>query len=253
MTASPARPRAQSNVVGVALLLAITVVALGTLTAAIGGIVSSNAAGANADRVATDLDDALRPVEATGPDSDRVSFSQGELSVVEREVRVLDSSGVVETVQVDALVYEDGDHQVVFEAGAVVHRAGDGARMRSEPPITASRGAGGVLVVGAPVLGADRVSFTANQPTSLVLSTDVSHDRTDLGNGTYRVAVETTTPGPWDRYFQRQGANVTTQDFDGDGVESVVASYPGERTAYLVVHDMDLTIRQEAAGGGTDA
>lgn len=246
--------RGQSNVVGVAVLLAVTVVALGTLTAAIGGIVASNAAGANAERVATDLDEALRPVEATGDHTGRVSFGEGELSIADRELRVIDAGRVNETVQVDALVYEQGRHRVTFLAGGVVHRAGDGAQLRTEPPITASRGSGGVLVVGAPVLGADDVSFAANQPTTLVLETDVSHDRTELDDGTYAVAVETETPGPWRRYFERQGADVTTRDFDDDGIESVVANYPGERTAYLVVHEMNLAIRQSgAAGGGDDA
>lgn len=239
--------------IGVALLLGVTVIALGMLTAAIGAIVGSNAAAANADRVATDLDDALQPVEATGSHSGRVSFSEGTLSVVERELRVLDEDGVVETVQVDALVYESGDHRVVFLAGAVVHEAGDGARMHAEPPITASRGSGGVLVVGAPALGADRITFGATEPTTLTLHTDVSHGRTELGDDEYRVAIETDTPEPWRAYFERQGATVTIETFDDDDVESVVASYPGERTAYLVVHEMNLTVTHDGVAlGGED-
>lgn len=241
--------------IGVALLLGVTVVALGLLTATIGAIVGSNAAAANADRVATDLDDALRPVEATGPHSGQVSFGEGTVTVVERQLRVLDEDGVVATVQVDALVYENEDHRVVYLAGAVVHEAGDGARMHSGPPITASRGSGGVLVVGAPVLGADRFTYGATGSTTLTLHTDVSHDRTDLGDGEYRVAIQTATPGPWRDYFDRQGANVSTRTFEGDDVESVVASYPGERTAYLVVHEMNLTVTHdgEPVGGDGDA
>lgn len=254
--AGTASGRGQSNVIGVALLLGVTVLALGMLTAAIGAIVGSNAAAANADRVATDMDQALQPVEATGQHSGRISFSEGSLTVVERELRVLDEDGVVETVQVDALVYESGDHRVVYLAGAVVHETGDGARLRSEPPITASSGSGGVLVVGAPVLGADRVTFGTTEATTLTLHTDVTHDRTELGDGEYRVAIETETPGPWREHFQRQGADVTTHSFDDDEVDSVVASYPGERTAYLVVHRMNLTITHDGepiSGGDDDA
>jgi hypothetical protein len=36
---------------------------------------------------------------------------------------------------------------------------------------------------------------------------------------------------------------VTTRDFDGDGVTSVVARYPGERVGYLVVHEMGLEVQ----------
>ena len=46
--------RGQSNVVGVALLLAIAVISMGALTAAVGVVVDSTAARADADRVAAE-------------------------------------------------------------------------------------------------------------------------------------------------------------------------------------------------------
>jgi len=70
----------------------------------------------------------------------------------------------------------------------------------------------------------------------------VSHTRTDLGTGEFVVAVETATPGPFERYFEGQNASVSRADFDGDGVESVVAEYPGQRRGYLVVHDLSLEV-----------
>lgn len=244
------RLRGQSNVIGVALLLAITVIALGTLTAAIGGIVSDNAAAANAERVATDLDDALRPVETTGVHSGQVSFSEGSLTVETRTVRVLDEEGIREEVRADALIYEQGTHRVVFLAGAVVHQTGAVSRMHAEPPITASRGTGGVLIVGAPALTTGDITVASTQPTTLTMHTDVSHERVELGDATYRVAIETDDPEPWREYFERQGATVEIRQFDGDDFESVVASYPGERTGYLVVHEMNLTIRHGSGSLG---
>jgi hypothetical protein len=242
--------RAQSNVVGVAVLLGVVVVALGSLTAGIGTVVEQNAASADAARVATDLDDALEPVAATGVHRGRVSFSDGELQTVEREVRVLNESEVLRTVQADALVFTAGQRRVAFLAGGVVRGPPGNAVIRTPPPITASRDAGGgddpdstgVLVVGAPRLDGT-VGFSATGGGSVLLRTDVSHHRTTLGDGSYRVAVETATPGAWRRHFERQNATVTTRDFDGDGVTSVVAEYPGERVAYLVVHDMRLEVR----------
>ena len=237
------RRRAQANVVGVALLLGVVVVALGSLTASVGTVVEHNAAAADATRVATDFDRALSPVEATGLHRGRVSFTDGSLRTVERELRVLNSSGVVGTVGVDALVFETDDRRVAFTAGAVVRGRPGNAWFHSPPPITASRGGGaeGVLVVGAAKLGGT-VSYAASGGASVALRTNVTHRRTALGNDTYRVAVETATPGAWRRRFAERNATVSTRDFDVDGVDSVVARYPGRRVAYLVVHEMRLEV-----------
>lgn len=236
--------RGQSNVIGVALLLGVTVVALGAVTASVGTVIQGNAATADTTRVVADFDDALQPVEVTGPHRGRVSFTGGELDVVDRELRVLSGSAVVANASVDALVFRAGDQRAIFLAGAVVRDAGTTATLYATPPVTASRGtAGGVLVVGAPVLNASGGSVVASGPTTVALRTRVSHERTALGDGTYRLAVETTTPGAWERYLQRQGGTVLdSRDFDGDGVESVVVRFPGDRTAYLVVHDMRLEV-----------
>lgn len=249
--------RAQSNVVGVAILLGVVVVALGSLTAGIGAIVEENAAAADSARVADDFDAALDPVEATGVHRGRVSFTDGELQTKERDLRVLNESGTVRTVSADALVFTAGDRRVAFLAGAVVRGPPDNAKVRTPPPITASRsgatgvGAGGgpddadppgVLVVGAPALNGS-VAVSGSGGASVALRTEVTHRRSLLGNGTYRVAIETATPEAWRRHFERRNASVTTRDFDGDGVPSVVAAYPGERVAYLVVHEMDVEVR----------
>jgi hypothetical protein len=235
--------RGQANVVGVAVMLGVTVVALATLTAGVGSVVQDSAATADAARVAGDLDDALRAVEATGHREGQVSFSRGELAVVDRQLRVLDADGVVATVDVDAVAFRTGDQRVVYLAGAVVRDTGAGGQLYETPPVSASRGTGGVLVVGAPTLNATTQQVAASGPTTVRLETDVSHDRSALGNGTYRVAVETATPGAWDRYFERVGATVTDRrDFDGDGTASVVARFPGERVGYLVVHDLALEV-----------
>lgn len=41
----------------------------------------------------------------------------------------------------------------------------------------------------------------------------------DLGNGTYRTAVETTTPSPWERYFRAKNASVIRRDIDVDALQ----------------------------------
>lgn len=234
--------RAQSTVVGVALLLGITVISLGMLTASIGAIIEGNAEHADATRVATELDDSLQPIETTGVHRGHLTFTEGTLRPVDRDLRVLDESGVVERVPVDALVFETGDKRVAFLAGAIVQGTPGNANLYRPPPVTASENSG-VLVVGAPTLNGSGISLGASGGARITLETNVSHTRTNLGQGTYRVAIETATPEAWERYFADQNATTTRTDFDEDGVESVVASFPGHRTAYLVVHDMRLEVR----------
>lgn len=233
--------KGQANVVGVALLVGVTVVALGTLTAAIGAVVDGTAARADTTRVAADLDAALEPVEATGYREGAVRFTEGDLFTVEREIRLLDDDGVVRQVSTRALVFETDGHRVTFLAGAIVRGEPPGATMRTPPPVTASR-AGDALVVGVATLGRD-VAVGGSGPVTLV--TRVSHDRERIGTDSYRVAVETATPRPWRAYFRDHGATVSTRDIDDDGTESVVARYPGRRTAYLVRHRLDLEVADD--------
>lgn len=231
--------RAQSHVVGVAILLAITTISLGVLTAGVGSLVQSNAAAADADRVADTLAD-IRPSESTGVERHRLAFGDGRLSVESRTVRVLDDGEVVAKHPADALRFESGERRVAFLAGAVVRGDGAAARVSTPPPFATSED---LLVVGLPVLdasGPDAVS--SSSATTLTLRTDTRHERTALGDGEFSVAVETATPEAWERYFDERGAKTARRDFDGDGTPSVVATYSGERTAYLVVHEANLEV-----------
>lgn len=233
--------RGQSTVVGVALLLGVTLVALATVTASLGVVVESNQEAAAVSQASADLDRTVRPVQATGPRSGTVHLGGGSLRSVGRDLRLLNDSGVVRTVRVDALVYRRGDARVAVQSGGIVRGTGDGARFVRDPPVSASRGAGGVLVVGAARLGG-RVDVGG--AGSVRLATNVSHDRVRLGDDRYRVAVETTTPAAWVAFFEARGATIeaTDRDLDNDGVPSVVARFPGTRTAYLVVHDLRLEV-----------
>lgn len=227
--------RGQSNVVAVALLLSIAVVSMGALTASIGSVVESNAARADAVRVAADLDAALEPVGTTGADRARVSFTSGRLHPVEREIRILDAGGVVRLIDADALVFEGNKRRVTFLAGAITVGS-NRATFRRTPPVTASRAAR-VLVIGVATLG-DPGSVAGRGGVRTTVRTRVTHDRTTLGNGTWRIAVETATPTPWRDFFARQGATVRERNFDDDGTTSVVARYPEQRRAYLVIHSL---------------
>lgn len=239
-TPATTEARAQSNVVGVALLLGIAVISMGSLTAAVGVVVDSTAAEADAERVAADLDTALQPVAATGPQRGQVTFSEGSLSPVERTLEVRMDSDTVAELDVDALVFEVEDRRVAFHSGAIL-RGSDGREwMAAEPPITVGDD---VVVIGAARVGDSTGSVSGTGGVTATVDSTVEHDRRDLGTGTVSVAVETTAPEAWERYFREQGATVHRE---AGGPPVVVATFEGDRQGYLVVHDLNV----EVSGGG---
>jgi len=235
-----ARDRGQSSVVGAALLLGMTVVALGLLTASVGSVVDGHAARADADRVAEDLRAGIAPVETTGHRTVDVRFTGGRLYTAERQVRVYDSTGLVANVDIGALVYENGQRRVAAVAGAIVRGQNENTWFAETPPIVGSA-SDDILVVGLANLSADGEAVGGGQVTAR-LRTNVTHDRQSLGTGEYRVAVETRAPAAFERYFADRGASVSRTDIDGDGIVSVVASFPGRRQAYVVEHTTRLEV-----------
>ena len=229
--------RGQSNVVGVALLLAVAVVSMGTLTAAVGVVVDSSAASADAERVASDLEAAFDPVAATGPRRGDVTFGEGRLYPVDRRLVVRADGRPVERVDVGALVFESGDRRVVYHAGAVVRGDERNAWIETPPPITVDEE---VLVVGAPRLGDGVGSVGGTGGVTATLATDVDHERRHLGEATFSLAVETAAPGAWERWFRERGATVHREP---GAVPVVVATFEGERTGYVVVHDLEAEVR----------
>lgn len=233
--------RAQSHVVGVALMLGLAVTAIGALTVGVGTVLDTQASNADANRVAQDLDDAVQGVERTGHHSHRVSFAEGSLGTAERTLRLIKNGSVLQRHRIDAVVFESGDRRVRALAGAVVRGQRGNAWFVSEPPIAGSE-RNSVLVVGAPVLGSNHTAVSGTGGVTTTLRTNVSHTRYDLGTGTFAVAIETATPGPFERHFEHENATVHRQRFPGDDFESVVARYPGQRQGYLVVHELRLEV-----------
>lgn len=237
-TARPKSDRAQSAVVGVAILLGLTVVGVGVLTAAAGTTIQEGASTAATARVADGLDDALDAGTARETET-TVRLAGGTIRVANRTVRVLNDSGVVWTGHAGTVVYESGDRRVSAAAGAVT--VGEGNRSRLDAPPSVAP-ASGTLYVGVPVLNASGTDAVSARGTTLpvTLRTAPTHERRLLPEGRYRVAVETSAPGAWERGFRDRNATTTRRDFDGDGTPSVVAEFPGRRTVHLVVHDLRL-------------
>lgn len=231
------RLRAQSHVVGVALLLGVTTLALGGLTATVGSLLDANAATLDAGRVAGDLERAIQPVSVTGGHTGVVSFLDGRLETVDRTVRLVNDSGTVRAVDAGGVVYRRESARVAVVFGAVVRGQPGQAAVSTEPAVAVGSGS---IAVGVPVVGNDW--SVGGERVRVGLHSRVTHDRRTLGDDEWGVAVETATPDAWERYFRDRGASTTRRDFDGDGTPSVVARFPGERTAHLVFHRLRLEV-----------
>ncbi|MFB6102188.1 MAG: hypothetical protein ABEJ73_06440 [Haloplanus sp.] len=228
--------RAQSTIIGVAILLALTVVSLSALTVVVGSLVEESANAAEERRVAATMDAALDP-ERSGRHERRLPLAEGRLRTVDRSLRVLDGSDPVVEQSVGGLVYAAGDRRVRYVAGATVRSAGNGSRLSGEPSIATRER---TLFVGVPVLGASGVAVGGD--ATVTLRTNVTHDRRHLSGDGYGLAVETRTPGVWERRFGALGATTTRDSFDDDGVPSVVARFPAVRDVYVFVHDLNLEV-----------
>jgi hypothetical protein len=233
--------RAQSHVVGVALLLGLTVLALGSLTVGVGTLLDAQAAAADTERVADGFARSLQPQQATGHHAGSVSFTDGRLATRPREVTLRKDGRQVEQIHADALVYESGDRRVTFLGGAIVRGSEPNTWFRRDPLVAASPD-GDVLVVSVASLGDRNVAVAGGGGGRLRLETNVTHRRRPLGNGTFSLSVETAVPTAYERYFARTNTTTRRVDRDGDGVPSVVATYPDTRTAYLVRHNLSLEV-----------
>ncbi|MFC6756229.1 MULTISPECIES: DUF7289 family protein [Haloarcula] len=236
--------RAQSHVVGIVLLLGITTIALGGLTTVVGSIIDGQTSTADERRVANALDSEFRPVEQTGPNRVDVAFSEGELTTVDRELRVLNDSGVRREVDIGGLVYTSGANRVGFVGGVITRGQPGNAWLVRGPPMTVTRD-NDTLVVGAVTLGERGTTVSGSGGVTARLRTNVTHDRTALPRADYRIAIETTTPEPLVRYLRDRGLSTSTRDIDGDGVPSVIADVEGQQALQLVVHRTNT----EVAGG----
>lgn len=227
--------RGQSSVVGVALLIAATVVAVAGMTAAVGTVIEDRAETAEVDRVAASLDEALDP-NAGGPGRDRVALPGGRLRTVERTLRVRTPGRTVATIEVGGLVYATDDRTVTYVSGTMVRSNPAGAALRGDPPI---RAGGGDLFVSAVVLGTSAGRGTGADAATL--RTNVTHERRTLPPDDYRIAVETTAPEAWETRVDALG-RTTRADIDGDGVPSVVVDPADTGAVRIVIHRLRLEV-----------
>lgn len=236
--------RGQSHVVGVALLLGVALVAVGTLTAGVGTVIDSQAETAEANRVGEGIERIAAAADRTGRHSQQLTFTDGQLRTEQRQLRVLKDGSVVATQSVGALVFESGDRRVTLVAGAVVQAQGESAWFRTAPQITGSE-RNRVLVVGATTLNPEQAVTGGTGGVTTTVDIQPTHSRQDLGSGEYAVAIETDSPEVFERHFEDQGVRTERRTFGSGEETSVVAHFSGDRQGYLVVHDLSMEVTHD--------
>ena len=237
--------RGQSHVVGVAILLAVTVVSLGGLTATVADTVDTGTDHAAERQLAGQLADAVQPRRVTGAHTSRLAVGNGRVETVPRTVRLLNDSGTVRQVAADALVARTDDTRVATVAGTVVRGRPGAATVVRRPSV---RRAPDSLIVGVAALGDREERATASvgvgghgpARSQIRLRTNVSHRATRYPADTWRVAIETTTPDALAASLDAVG-DTSRQDFDADGVPSVVVRVTDRRVVF-VVHTLRLEV-----------
>jgi|GEM_PF-865220 flagellin-like protein len=220
--------RAQSEVIGVVLLLGLTITAVG-VTVALGSTaladVQSSADVQRIEGAMTQVDSKASLVAHGGSTSQRVRLDPGRnagvrvdegAGVMRIEVEAENDAGDLETttknVTLGAIVYERGDDRVAYQGGGVWRSNGDGSWMVSPPefhyrgdtltlPLVTIDGVDGRLGDAAVVTG------TSNHPEGLFPSENVSNP---LLGGNVTITVESEYAEAWGRFFEtRTRANVT--------------------------------------------
>jgi flagellin-like protein len=220
--------RAQSEVIGVVLLLGLTITAVGVTVALGSAAVSDVQSSADVQRIEgamTQVDSKASLVAHGGSTSQRVRLDPSrnadvrvddEAGVMRIEVEAENGTGDVETVTrnvtLGAIVYEQGDERVAYQGGGVWRSNGDGSWMVSPPefhyrgdtltlPLVTIDGADGRLGDAAIITG------RSEHPEGLFPAENVSNP---LLGGNVTVTVESEYAQAWGQFFEtRTQGNVT--------------------------------------------
>ncbi|SDY26492.1 DUF7289 family protein [Halopenitus persicus] len=275
---SRSNDRAQSTVVGVTLLIAITVTSLGLITAGAGVVVEEHARTIGMEATTADLTDAIDATDRGGRTTASVRLAGGRLDTIDRTVRVHDGSGW-RSLEANGIRYvpNSGDQRVVSVAGIVVREYGDGAIAVRDPAVLVGeeafvvtipviRGGGAVGANGWTAGGTDGRAVDGTDdgvvggPTGASggtarLRMAIDHADRSLGTGPFRIAIETSTPAAVERAVRRISDRAAASDpeadpsmsverrrFAGDDHESVVVTVGGDREGHLLVRTVDLEL-----------
>lgn len=234
-------PRGQSAVIGVALLLGLTIVSVGVLTAGTGMLVDEAAQGADANRVADRWATAYNPTTLEGTTTLSIALTGGQFTTKERRITVRRFGDVVGTFETNVLVFEEGDHQVTVIGQAVVRGQAGRARFVRNPSLVTVFGSEDDRTLSISIVAlSGQVDKGVRSQTPLRLQLTGSHERRDPGAGRYTISIETATPKIWVDYLADLARSVRIVGDDSSQTKLVVAELGQVSRARLIIHRVEV-------------
>ncbi|MFB6146405.1 MAG: hypothetical protein ABEJ08_01800 [Halobacteriaceae archaeon] len=219
----------------------MTVLSVAGLTVAASTMLDAQTARAELDHAADDLTAALLPAGQPAPSGGPVDLPPGQLTTVDREVRLLRGGEPVAVVEAGGLAFRGRAGTVRLVAGASIRSVGGRATMTRPPRLL-----GGLTRDGPVVISVAAVNGSVHAAARDVAGIAVAgaHRERRIGGGAVRLAVETATPTPWRGHLaDRAGvAVVAERDLDGDGIPSVVTTVEAE-SVRLLIHELEVRVR----------
>jgi flagellin-like protein len=236
--------RGQSAVIGVALLLAITVVSVGVLTAGTSILVEEAAQEADLERIGDTIVSGYQPTTLEGTRTMSLSLTGGTLLTEQREITVSRYGDVIARVQTVALRYERANRAVSIVGGGILQTRAGGTAFVREPNMVSSFGGDGerILILSLVAL-TGTVEESIDEPRRVPLAFEATHERRDPGAGRYTVRLETAHPSVWMRYFEERGVDVRLVDHPGEAADVVVADLGLVTEARLIIHHVEVQSR----------
>lgn len=235
-----------------ALVAAVTVLALGGLTAGIGSLIQGGASTVEAERAADELGAAVDPKEIVGTRERSVDLRGGTVDVKAHRIRIVDADGlaiheseatvpIVEELQSDALVYTRDDQTIRLRGRAITTSIDGDHSLHREPGIITDDD---TVVLGIGLLQTDDEKLEDRSAAVTVIA-ESEHERVTYPEQAYAIAIETPHPDIWEPYLESTGASVETTgaQFPDDDYHSVIATFAGERELVLVRNDVTVEVQ----------
>jgi flagellin-like protein len=235
--------RAQSAVIGVALLMVITVVSIGVLTAGTGLLVDEAGRNADAQRVADRLLAGYEPRTLLGATTISLPVTGGHLYTVPRTIEVHRFGDPVATFETAAIRYQRAGHRVSASGQALVQGRGPDARFLRRPALVTVLEAEGQRVLSISVVRIESdIDHGVDRPGSLALSLVATHERRELDPGRYTLSLETDEPVLWERALGQVAKWTRVQETDTPGQYRIVAEIGRVDQVRLLVTHLEVRI-----------